>query len=31
MAEYLPKYQKYSQGYFISDHLPELERERNEI
>jgi hypothetical protein len=28
IAEYLPKDQKYNQDYFISDILPELEREQ---
>jgi hypothetical protein len=28
IAEYLPKGQKYSQDYFISDILPDLEREQ---
>jgi hypothetical protein len=28
IAEYLPKGQKYNQDYFISDILPELEREK---
>jgi hypothetical protein len=30
IAEYLPKSQKYNQDYFISDILPELEREKIE-
>jgi hypothetical protein len=28
MAEYLPTDEKYSQDYFISDILPEFEREK---
>jgi hypothetical protein len=28
IAEYLPKDQKYNQDYFISDILPELERQK---
>jgi hypothetical protein len=31
IAEYLPKDQKYSQDYFISDILPELEPEKRDI
>jgi hypothetical protein len=31
IAEYLPKGRKYSQDCFISDILPEWEREKNEI